>query len=196
MKQQSLFDKKTKKKYSRTIHGGASSKGHRKEERPFSSKRWLHLILKSEKAKGKLSLKAAKNQVWIKRHIDEMARRFGVKIGDYANVGTHLHIKTRGVSRKQYQRFLKATTGRIAAHVTGARKGKKFGRFWQGLAYTRVLTSGLEELGLKGYFEANRVESARGKREREDFLEDFNRWIRKIRRKSADPPPSPAPAWA
>jgi hypothetical protein len=194
MKQQSLFDKKLKKKYSRTIHGGTNSKGHRKEERPFSSKKWAHLVLKSEKAKGKLSFLAAKNQVWIRQHIDEMARRFGVKIGDYANVGNHLHIKTRASSRLQFQKFLKATTGRIAAHVTGAKKGKKFGKFWQGLAYTRVLKSRFEELRLSGYFAANRVESKNGYQMREDFLDDFNAWLEKLRRKPKGR--APPAAWA
>src|SRR3954464_5740748 len=112
-KQISLFDKKTKKRYSKTIHGGATSKGFRKEERPFNPKKWLHLVLKSEKAKGKLNLLAAQNQIWIQQHIETTAKRFGVKIGDYANVGNHLHLKIKSSNRILFKRFLRTITGRI-----------------------------------------------------------------------------------
>lgn len=183
VKQQNLFDKETKRRYGRTQYGGLKSKGHRKLERPFSAKKWLHLVLKSDKANGKLSLKTAPNQTFIRTLIYDKGERFGVTVGDFVNMGNHLHIKVRAGSRLQFQKFLKSITGRIARHVTGARRGKAFGRFWQGLAYTRVLMSGIEELRLSRYFSANRLESIAGKARREEFLDEMNDWLKEERRR-------------
>lgn len=187
MKQADLFKhfdlKKTRKKYGRTQHGGVGSLHHRKEYRPLSTKKWIHLVLKSDKAYGKLSFLRSDHQVFIKKLLEVKARQFGVRIGDYANVGNHLHIKLRASSREGFQKFLKSVTAQIARRVTGAKRGKPFGRFWQGLAYTRILMSSLEELNLKGYIEANRREVV-SKAERVRFLKSFNAWVYKERVKT------------
>src|SRR6266404_4770630 len=178
-KQQSLFDKETKKRYSRTIHGGTTGKGRRKLERPLGKRNWIHLVLKSEKAVGKLSFLNAKNKIVIEKILKDKGRKFGVSIADHANVGNHIHLKIRITSREGFQKFLKAVTTLIARRITGARKGKPFGKFWQGLAFTRVLKSYTEELNLKGYFVANRSEAEYGPAARERMLKLFNNWIYK-----------------
>jgi len=96
---------------------------------------------------------------------------------DYANVGNHLHLKIKISSRLNFQKFLKSLTTQIARRVTGARRGKPFGKFWQGLAFTRILYSSREELILRGYIAANREEATKGKRARQDFLRQFNQWV-------------------
>ncbi|MBX3021428.1 MAG: transposase [Bdellovibrionales bacterium] len=201
MKQQSLFDSKTKSRYGRTEYGGLKTKGHRKLERPFYSRKWIHLVLKSDKAYGKLSLKAAPNQTFIRELIYSKARKFGVSVGDFVNMGNHLHIKARCSSRGQFQKFLKSVTGRIARKVTGARRGNKFGRFWQGLAYTRVLMSSVEEMRLHNYFCANRLEGLAGRARREEYLSEMNAYLRKQRGRAKREARSysfedTAPAWA
>lgn len=200
MKQQNLFDAKTKRRYTRTQHGGLVSKGRRKLERPFSPRKWMHLVLKSEKAKGKLSFLAAHNQTFIRTLLYEKAERFGISLTDHVNMGNHLHIKVRSGSKPQFQKFLKSITGRIARHVTGARRGRKFGTFWQGLAYTRVLMTSFEELRLHNYFCANRTEHVAGKAKRAEFLRDMNEWLshERTRAKTATSMSfeDTAPAWA
>jgi len=138
--------------------------------------------MKSDKAKGRLSLLSATHQMYIKRLIFTKGNQFGVVIADYANVGNHVHLKIRCASRAAFQRFLRSITTQIARRVTGARRGKRFGRFWQHLAYTRVLRSSLEELRLKGYFIANRKEAAYGAAAREEVLRQFNAWVRSLPR--------------
>jgi len=182
MKQMSLLSRSDTKRYNRRHHGGESGVGRRKLERPLSSKRWIHLVLKSDKAKGRLSLLSAPHQTYIKQLIFTKGKKFGVVIADYANVGNHLHIKIRCTSRPAFQRFLRSVTTQIARRVTGARRGKRFGRFWQHLAYTRVLKSSLEELRLKGYFIANREEADFGPAAREVSLRKFNAWVRSLSR--------------
>lgn len=178
--------KETRKRYARTQHGGVPSQGRRKLERPLSTKKWLHLVLKSDKAKGNLSFLTAKNKIMIQRTLKEKAKKFGVSIADQANVGNHLHLKIRITSRSSFQKFLKSVTTLIARRVTGARKGKPFGRFWQGLAFTRILTSYTEELNLRGYMVANRLEAGHSPAAREKFLKLFNDWVyRQLRASSA-----------
>lgn len=181
MKQANLFKyfekNQLQKRYGRTQHGGVPSKGHRKLERPLSTKKWIHLVLKSDKAKGKLSFLLPKNKKIIKTILNQKAKQFGVTLADGANVGNHLHLKIKIQSRESFQKFLKSVSCLIARQITGAKKGNKFGRFWQGLAFTRVITSNLQELNLKGYIEANRKEARLGDDAREVFLKRFNRWV-------------------
>jgi hypothetical protein len=188
IKQTALFDyfdmKPVKKSYGRTQHGGTLGKNHRKEFRPLSTKRWIHLILKSDKAYGSMSLLHPSHKIWIKGLLHRKSKKFGIKISDYANVGNHLHLKIKISSRENFAKFLKSVSALIARKVTGAKRGKPFGKFWQGLAFTRILTSALEELQLKGYIEANRREAQVSKQAREDFLAQFNRWVYRQRRRS------------
>ncbi len=186
--QASLFDyfdtKQTRKRYGRTIHGGAKTSGHRKLERPLSTRKWLHLILKSDKARGELSFLQAKNQTYIQKLIQSKAKKFGIKVAQQANVGTHLHLKIKISSRENFQKFLKSLTTLIARFVTGAKKGKPFGKFWQGLAFTRVLCSAKENWILDGYIAANRMEANEGRLQREVFLSQFQNWLYKERARS------------
>lgn len=187
MKQINLFDyfdkTETRKRYGRTQHGGVRSKGHRKLERPLSAKKWIHLILKSDKAEGPFSFLLPKNKQIIRQIIRSKSKKFGITIGDGANVGNHIHLRIRIQNRESFQKFLKSVTCLIPRKITGARKGKSFGRFWQGLAFTRVLTSSLEELNLKGYIKANRIEAQNGESARKSFLKRFNAWVYRERAK-------------
>lgn len=186
--QPSLFDyfntKQTRQRYGRTLHGGAKTKGHRKLERPLSTRKWIHLVLKSDKAQGHLSFLSAKNQTYIQKLISSKAKKFGIRVAQYANVGSHLHLKIKISSRENFQRFLKSLTTLIARFVTGAKRGKPFGKFWQGLAFTRVLCSAKENLILDGYIAANRLEANEGTLSRALFLSQFQNWIYKERRRT------------
>jgi REP element-mobilizing transposase RayT len=179
-KQSNLFDyfdtRKTRLRYGRTQHGGVETKGHRKLERPLSTSRPIHLVLKSHKAKGSLSFLTHKNKPVVEGIIREKARKFGVRVCQFANVGNHLHLKIRIASRPLFQAFLVSVTTLIARTLTGARRGKKFGKFWQGQAFTRVLVSRREELSLFGYIKANQIEGRESKTAREVYLERFHRW--------------------
>jgi len=183
---------KEEKKYSRTTHGGEESQGRRKEYRPLAENKWHHLTLKSEKAKGAWSFLTPKNQAIIRDTLKEKSKKWGVKIAEVANVGNHLHIKLKFKYRKGFQNFLRAVTSLIARKVTNAKKGNKLkatknkqNKFWQGLAFTRVLKTSYEVLQLTGYFEANRRQAAQGENAREDFLKQFNDWVQSLRNQSS-----------
>ena len=77
--------------------------------------------------------------------------------------------------------FLKSFAATLARQITGARKGKVFGKFWDGLVYTRVLMTKLEALGLRAYFEGNHRERELGYQERERYLKQFNQFIYRLK---------------
>ncbi len=185
-KQASFFDyhkmKETKAKYGRTCHGGPTSRGHRKEQRPLSAGKWIHLVLKSELAKGAWSFLTPTNSIYLDKILREKAAKFGVFIAEIVNVGNHLHIKCRFKYRKGFQNFLRAVTCLIARKITKAYRGSKLSTpFWQGLAFTRVLKSSFEEMQLKGYFQANREQAEKGYSARQEYLDRFNRWVYRLR---------------
>ena len=69
-----------------------------------------------------------------------MARRFEIRIYDFANVGSHLHLVLRARSREAFQGFLRSFAGIVARRVIGAERGRRTGRFFDGLAWTRVIS--------------------------------------------------------
>lgn len=91
---------------------------------------------------------------------NEQARHFGVRIYRFSNVGNHLHLLVLPGSRKGFQNFLRSITGSIALLVTGTRKGNELERrFWDLLAFTRVLSWGREFRIVSIYFVKNLLES-------------------------------------
>jgi hypothetical protein len=50
----------------------------------------------------------------------------------------------RAKSRPGFQAFLRAFAGLTARAVTGAKKGKPAGKFWDGLTFSRVVAWGEE----------------------------------------------------
>lgn len=163
-----LNDKNLKK---RLVHGGQHALGKRKDYRPLTTKHSIHLVLRSHKAIGPLSFRHKRNKQLVEQILKKQARRFMVKICDFANVGNHLHLEIKILARKEFQGFLKSVTCLIARKITGARRGLKFGRFWDHLAFTRVLTSFVEQKILSRYILANKIEAIGGPFARARFIE-------------------------
>jgi hypothetical protein len=151
-------------------HGGSLCKGKRKVKRPFNRKRIIHVVLRSSKARGPLSFLRPKNDDYIHSVLYSQAKKHQVKVFEYVNVGNHLHIKAKAYSREGFAAFLISTSALIARFVSGAKKGRAFGKFWDALVYTRILKSKVEELHLQRYFKANHYEAKFGREIRELFL--------------------------
>lgn len=165
---------------SKKTYGGIT-KGKRKVARPISTKKWMHLTLKSKKAKGNFSLLNPKNFLKVSQIIKKQAFKHGVEITDYVNMGNHLHLKVKPHSRKGFQAFLKSTTAMIARSVMGVNRNTSFGKFWDALAYTRVIQTAYELLQLKGYFKANRIQSKKGYDARLEYLNAFNAYLKTLK---------------
>ncbi len=169
--------------------GGCSLKKRRKVARPLREGLVHHVVFKSRKAQGALSFYKHKNLV--QRLLTERKKKFFVEVLDFVNMGNHLHLKVRFKDRKRFQNFLRTFAAILARKITGAHRSNSFkkthGKFWDGMVFTRILASKLEELGLKGYFEGNHRQRELGYREREFFLKRWNEFMYRLRQRRAKP---------
>ena len=149
------------KAYNRSEHGGDLRKGLRKLWRPFDPKRPLHLTLRSQRARGHWSMLDPKHERRIKHLVYRFAEKNRVRVYKYANSGNHLHLLVQSKDPKDFQRFLKTIAGLIARVVTQARKGKPTkGRFWDALAWTRIVNWGRDFKRVLDYVLMNVMEGA------------------------------------
>ena len=165
--------------------GGEKLRKRRKTKRPLVPGKVHHVVFKSSKAKGRLSFLA--HRLFVASLLKEKSRKFYVEVQDFVNMGNHLHLKVRFKDRHRFGQFLKSFAGTLARHITGARKGKAFGRFWDGLVFTRILLSSLEELGLRAYFEGNHRQRELGYAERVQYLKRFNEFLYRLKARKAAP---------
>lgn len=159
-RQPSLFPRGLLATLSPLAHGGDLVKGRHKAARPFSRRRPLHIVLRSSRARGRLSLLTHDNRAAIGRLLRHLSLRHSVHVYQFANAGNHLHLLARCADRISLQTFLRAFAGLVARAVTGAEKGRPFGKFWDHLAYSRVLTWGREYRGVRAYILQNEMEAA------------------------------------
>ncbi len=175
----SLIPKTDLRTFKACCHGGRSLKKRRKVARPLIPGRLTHVVFKAAKAQGALSF--YKHKILVGKLLKEKADKFLIEILDWVNMGNHLHLKVRFKDKKRMGLFLKSFAALLARKITGAKKGNKFGKFWDGLVFTRVILTKLEEYGLRGYFEANHLQRELGYRERVDYLKLFNQKIYRLK---------------
>jgi REP element-mobilizing transposase RayT len=157
-------------------YGGAGLKRIRR--RPIVAQRPHHVTLRATQARGEWSFLRAKNYAAVKQILRKQSQRHFVKLESWVNVGNHLHLKVRPQTREGFANFLRSSTCLIARAITKARKGQPLQkRFFDVLAWSRVLLTWTEEKLLARYFDDNALESALGSEVR-----DFDRKLRLARR--------------
>jgi REP element-mobilizing transposase RayT len=125
--------------------------------------------MRSSKARGKLNFR--NHQIAVNRIIEAAALRSKIKVHKFANVGNHLHMLISFKKRASAQRFMREVAGIIARVVTGARKGKPFGKFWDLLAHSRVVTGLRDMRNVLDYVFINQIEGQFGKSARRSLEE-------------------------
>ena len=100
-----------------------------------------------------------KNNMYIDAYVHTVAKKFQVQVLQYANSGNHLHLLIQAKTRKGFQNYLRTIAGLIARLVTGAIKGKAKGKFWDKLAYSRVVAWGRDAKNTTQYVFQNTLES-------------------------------------
>lgn len=157
--QKDFFSKRSDFAPRRHTHGGVDSTGRRKLHRPLDRKRPLHLVMKSSHAKERLSLLSPQNKAAVAKIFARRAQQFGVTIHRLENMGNHVHAIVTFKRKEEFQNFLRTVSALIARKVTGARKGKPFGkRFWDQLVFTRVVYGRRAMMALGNYLEKNEIE--------------------------------------
>lgn len=127
-----------------------------------------------------------KNKLQIERIVVARAKQFGITLHDWQNVGNHLHLVASFKRRESLQNFLRTIAALIARHVTGAKRGKPYGkRFWDQLAFSRVVFGRLGFGHLKNYVQKNRIEAEEGGEARR-IIEQYELALREARRRKCD----------
>jgi REP element-mobilizing transposase RayT len=118
--------------------GGSLLKGNAREKRPIDTKMPLHLVLRAQVDKGRSMLSpVCYNE--IHSTIKNTAKKYGVTLYDYANVGNHLHFLIRVTNRHVWGAFIRELTGRIAQITQGISGREKGRKFWIHKPFTRVV---------------------------------------------------------
>jgi REP element-mobilizing transposase RayT len=143
----------------RAEHGGDVRRGRRKLARPFSARRPLHVVLRSTRARGAWSFRRPVTEARLRQAMREQARRARVRVYEYANVGNHIHLLVRAKHRADLQAFLRSFAGVAARLITGARRGRPVGRFWDTLAYSRLVHWGRQFRRVRDYILQNELEA-------------------------------------
>ena len=137
--QTSLFPMKSELKF-----GGELLKGKRKSRRPLCTKRPIHLVLRAKQHR----LKA--NEAQVRLEIARAAKRWGIRIYQWAIVGDHIHLLIRVPTRIAYKFFVQRVCGVIAL---------KLGILWLCRPFTRIVAWGLGFKRAKNYIEMNFFEA-------------------------------------
>jgi REP element-mobilizing transposase RayT len=125
-----------------TEHGADVGKGQRKGARPFAGRLPLYVIMRSTRARGPWSMKRPAIETAISSLLLRLSNQYGVRVHEFANAGSQLHLILQCKNRDGLKKFLRSFAGLTARAVTGARKGVPSGRFWDWTAYSRVLGEG------------------------------------------------------
>ena len=121
----------------------------------------MHIVLRSEKARGKLSLLLPENAKLVYKLMRMYGSRFNVKIYHFAFVGNHAHFIVKPKTKKGFQDFLRVFAGQVAQRLTGARPGAPLSkRFWDLIAFSRVIAWGRAFTDAKKYIQKNILQGA------------------------------------
>jgi REP element-mobilizing transposase RayT len=143
----------------RAQHGGNLNQGRRKTARPLDTRKPLHLVFRSARARGKWSLKQFKHSTQIEKLARSLAKKHQIRLYQYANAGNHLHLFVRAKDRTEFKKFTRTLAGLVARMVTGAKKGSPKGRFWDSLFFSRVVEWGRSFVNAKDYVLQNELEA-------------------------------------
>lgn len=131
--------------------------------RPLSTKATMHLVLRSSKAKGRMSFRHFRKE--ITQILNKFSAKHSVKIVSFANVGSHLHLQIKLANRFTYRPFIRAVTSAIAMKVAGrnrwtvsSKNDEDKEKFWDLRPFTRVIESLKAFLTLRDYIEINQLE--------------------------------------
>ena len=96
----------------------------RKGRRPIDVHRPVHIVLRSDLAKGPRSLK--RNQKLVEEVLYRFAKRFRIRVYEKAICGNHIHCLVKGRTRRELQNFFRVLAGQIGQGILRKFPLKKF----------------------------------------------------------------------
>lgn len=153
----------------KSAYGGdlLKTRAGRAHGRPLSTRETMHLVMRSSKAKGVFSLRHPRNIQRVRSIVEKFAKKNGVQILSFANVGNHLHLQIKLTKRFLFAPFIRAVTGGIAQVVANS---KTFGKFWDRRPFTRIVHSFCAFNNLKKYVRVNQLEAEGYRRDKARFM--------------------------
>jgi len=114
--------------------------------------------LRAERARGKWSLLTKQNAEFIRELLVKASREWRVKVYEFANSGTHLHLLLKAETREGFANLLRVLGAQVATYVTRARRGNALGfRFWDLPAWSRLVETDFPIV--RAYIIQNRLEA-------------------------------------
>ncbi|MEO5666551.1 MAG: transposase [Bdellovibrionota bacterium] len=146
--------------------GSLLKNSHAKSPRPLSSKQALHIVLRSDRARGERSM--LRHERVIRNTLVKLGQKHGVRVYRVANAGDHLHLLVRFTKRRGLQNFLRGSTGLIARKMLGTERGRaktespsesQRSRFWSQRPFTRIVSWGPDFNSVLAYVKLNTLEA-------------------------------------
>ncbi len=145
-----FFQKKLPKTF-----GGQLLQRKRKSKRPLSTKSAIHLVIKSEKAKGNLSF--VNHQSVIIKAISAISKKWNIKVHDQAVNFNHVHFVIRINSESDYRSWIRELTAEIV-RLLSVKTGIKLTQFFSLRPWTRILHWGRDFKNAMEYLILNKME--------------------------------------
>lgn len=110
--------------------GGSLLKGNPKTKRPLSSKLPIHVVLRANRGGMRAPVMFGK----VNSKVYETAKKYGVRVYEFANVGNHLHMVARVTNIRLWAAFIRELASGIvqALGLTGYWKHRPFTRIIRG----------------------------------------------------------------
>lgn len=168
--------------------GKGSARGNPRSARPVATRSPMHLVLKSDLARGRHSFLARARTV--DRISQRIGARCGVRIHDLAIAGNHLHFIIQPSSRKNYRQFIRGVSGVLARLML--RDGRLASlcahrRFWEARPFTRIVRWGRDFNTVVNYLMKNRLDLIGMSREASSQMLSLIDSLREQRRNRAPP---------
>lgn len=117
--------------------GGSHLTSHPKRARPLDRKLPIHVVLRSKKS----VLRAPANFAFVNRIVTTAAKKYGIRLYEFANVGNHIHLLIKISTPGLWRRFIREITGRIAQFALKLGARDRSDGFWLHRPFTRIVRS-------------------------------------------------------
>lgn len=135
--------------------GGEMLKGKRKVARPLDSKKPIHIVLKSTRAKSELSF--LNHRKALDQSLQRTSKKWGVRVLDRVWMGNHLHAVIRFANRSQYRSWIRELTAGLVRQISSRTK-QHLSSFYDLRPWTRVVEWGNDLRNLFDYIDLNEME--------------------------------------
>jgi len=131
-----------------------------KIKRPLTTKKAIHVVMRSNIAKYEWSFLHYTKRRKIESVIIKQAKTFGIKIYKLAICYNHLHMLIKLHYLESYTKFIRSISGLISTIVTGAKKRDLKGiKLWASRPFSRIVEWCRDFINAKDYVLLNKKEA-------------------------------------